>query len=169
MSETQNWIAMGYIKGAFGIRGWVTVRPSTEYLDSLLDYPVWRLANHQKTLDVSVNHAQISGDQLHVQFNNVNNRNDAELLRGYTIYIERKAFASTEENEFYWADLVGMTVRNRDAVTLGKVARLLQTGAHDVLVVQGEYGEKLIPFVAHFIDHVKLPERLIIVDWGLDY
>ena len=62
-----------------------------------------------------------------------------------------------------------MTVRNRDAVTLGKVARLLQTGAHDVLVVQGEYGEKLIPFVAHFIDRVKLPERLIIVDWGLDY
>ena len=73
------------------------------------------------------------------------------------------------EDEFYWVDLVGMSVINRDNITLGKVKNLIETGAHDVLVVHGEYGEKLIPFVSHYIDNVNKDTQQIQVDWGLDY
>ena len=58
---------------------------------------------------------------------------------------------------------------NRAGAELGKVQNLMQTGAHDVLVVQGAYGQKLIPFVAHYIDDVSLAEQRITADWGTDY
>ena len=90
-------------------------------------------------------------------------------MRGYTIEIARENFAETEEDEYYWADLVGMSVVNREQAVLGEVVKLMETGAHDVLVVHGEYGEKLIPFVSHYIDGVDVENCKITVDWGVDY
>ena len=99
----------------------------------------------------------------------IDERDAAALLRGYTIEVLREEFAPTEEDEFYWTDLLGMAVHNREGVVLGEVANLLETGAHDVLVVQGEHGEKLIPFVSQYVDDVDTENRIIICDWGLDY
>ena len=62
-----------------------------------------------------------------------------------------------------------MAVQNRDDIVLGEVVKLLETGAHDVLVVRGNYGEKLIPFVTHYIEQVDEVNRVITADWGLDY
>lgn len=62
-----------------------------------------------------------------------------------------------------------MQVINRDGVVLGNIVKLMETGAHDVLVIQGEYGEKLIPFVSHYIDDVHAETRTITADWGVDY
>ena len=169
MSKTQNWVAMGYINGAFGVKGWVKVQPSTEYTDSLFDYDVWHLAKGQDSFDAEVIQGHVAGGELQVKFAHVNDRDAAALLRGYTVYILRDDFAQTEDNEFYWTDLVGMAVQNRDDIVLGEVVKLLETGAHDVLVVRGNYGEKLIPFVTHYIDQVDEVNRVITADWGLDY
>lgn len=170
MDKKENWIAMGYLKGAFGIKGWVKVQPSTEYVDSLLAYDTWRLSSKDgQIFDAQLAQSSVSNNELHVRFSHIHDRDQAALLRGCTIYIPREAFAQTDDNEFYWADLMGMSVQNRDNMTLGKVSKLLETGAHDVMVVRGEYGEKLIPFVSQFIDDVDQDKRIINVDWGLDY
>ena len=169
MSEQQNWVAMGYIKGAFGVKGWVKIHASTEFSDGLLDYPQWRLVKDHQTLAVDVEEGKIAGDELQVKFAQINDRDAAALLRGYTIEVPRETFADTDEDEFYWVDLVGMNVINRDNISLGKVKNLIETGAHDVLVIRGEYGEKLIPFVSHYIDNVNKDTQQIQVDWGLDY
>lgn len=169
MNETQNWVAMGYIKGAFGVKGWVKIQANTEYVDSLLDYPKWRLVKGNHSLMAEVESAKVAGDELQIKFTHIHDRDQAALLRGYTIEIAREDFEPTEEDEYYWTDLVGMKVMNREAVLLGEVVNLMQTGAHDVLVVRGEHGEKLIPFVSHFIDEVSQETQTISVDWGLDY
>ena len=169
MSDTQNWVGMGYIKGAFGVKGWVKVQASTEYADSLLDYPTWRLVKGKDVQIVEVESGKVAGDELQVKFTQINDRDAAALMRGYTIEVSRDEFAETEEDEFYWADLVGMQVVNRANIALGEVAKLMETGAHDVLIVRGEHGEKLIPFVSHFVDDVNKETRVITVDWGLDY
>lgn len=169
MSEQQNWVAMGYIKGAFGVKGWLKIQPSTEYTDSLLDYPQWRLSKGKDVQMVEIEAGKAAGDELQVKFSHVNDRDAAALLRGYTIEVPRESFAETEEDEFYWADLVGMKVFNREQICLGEVVKLMETGAHDVLIIRGEHGEKLIPFVNQYIDDVNQAERTIIVDWGLDY
>jgi len=169
MSNTQNWVAMGYIKGAFGIKGWIKVQSDTEYTDSLLDYPQWRLSKGKEHILAEVESGKMAGDELQVKLAHINDRNAAALLRGYTIEIKRSDFEPAQEGEYYWADLVGLTVHNRQNELIGTVCSLMETGAHDILVVDGEHGRKLIPFVDHYIDNVDLEQGSIIADWGLDY
>ncbi|QEY24947.1 ribosome maturation factor RimM [Neisseria animalis] len=169
MTDTQQRVAMGYIKGVFGIKGWVKIAASTEYSDSLLDYPEWLLSKDGKTLSVSVEAGKVVSGELQVKFKGIEDRDRAFSLRGYTIEIPREAFAPAEEDEYYWADLVGMQVANTDGIVLGEVKNLMETGAHDVLVIEGEYGQKLIPFVSQYIENVDNDNRTITADWGLDY
>ena len=169
MAQETQWVAMGYIKGAFGIKGWVKVAADTEYADSLLDYPEWRLNRNGKTVSVVLEAGKTTTDGLHVKFQGIGDRDAAQLLRGYTVEINRADFEETEEGEYYWADLVGLTVHNRQNELIGTVNSLMETGAHDILVVDGEHGRKLIPFVDHYIDNVDLEQGSIIADWGLDY
>ena len=169
MADAQNRVAMGYIKGVFGIKGWLKIAADTEYADSLLDYPEWQLVKDGKTVAVSREGGKVANGELQVKFEGINDRDSAFSLRGYTIEIPREAFAPTEEGEYYWADLVGMTVANKDNTVLGKVSSLMETGANDVLVVDGEYGQILIPFVSQYVETVDAGSKTIIADWGLDY
>lgn len=170
MNTTQRqWVAMGYIKGVFGVKGWVKIHTDTEYTDSLLDFPQWRLSKDGQIQTVTIAESKINGDELLVRFEGIADRNAAALLRGYTIEIDRSSFADTEDDEYYWADLVGLTVINREQLNLGTISSLMDTGAHDVLVVDGDFGRKLIPFVAQYIDEVNIPQKKICVDWGSDY
>ncbi|OSI13964.1 ribosome maturation factor RimM [Neisseria dumasiana] len=169
MTDTQQRVAMGYIKGVFGIKGWLKIAADTEYTDSLLDYPEWQLSKDGRRLNVTLEAGKIVNGELQVKFEGINDRDEAFALRGYTIEILRESFAPAEEGEYYWADLVGMTVVNTENITLGTVKNLMETGAHDVLVVDGDYGQKLIPFVSHFIGNVDSENRIITADWGKDY
>lgn len=169
MTDTQNRVAMGYIKGVFGIKGWLKIAANTEYSDSLLDYPEWQLVKDGKTVSVTLEAGKVVNGELQVKFEGINDRDLAFSLRGYTIEIPREAFAPTEEGEYYWADLVGMTVVNKDHTVLGKVSNLMETGANDVLVVNGKYGQILIPFVSQYVETVDTGSKTITADWGLDY
>ena len=170
MSNTEpQWVGMGYIKGVFGVKGWVKVAVSTEYTDSLLDYPQWRLSKDGHSRMFTVAESKVAGDELQVLFSGIDNRDAAFALRGHTVEIDRADFGDTEDGEYYWADIIGLNVVNRQQQCLGTVSKLLETGAHDVLVVDGEFGQKLIPFVAQYIDEVILAEQTIRVDWGTDY
>ena len=169
MTDTQNRVAMGYIKGVFGIKGWLKIAANTEYSDSLLDYPEWQLVKDGKTVSVTLEAGKVVNGELQVKFEGIDDRDSAFSLRGYTIEIPREAFAPTEEGEYYWADLVGMTVVNKDYTVLGKVSNLMETGANDVLMIDGEHGQILIPFVSQYIETVDTGSKTITADWGLDY
>lgn len=169
MTDTQQRVAMGYIKGVFGVKGWLKIAANTEHADSLLDYPEWQLSKDGQHFSVTLEAGKVANGELQVKFAGIDGRDEAFALRGCTIEIDRADFAPAEEGEYYWADLVGMRVVNREGIELGKVANLMETGAHDVLMVNGEHGQKLIPFVAHYIDHVDNDSRTITADWGLDY
>jgi 16S rRNA processing protein RimM len=102
-------------------------------------------------------------------------RAGAEALRGARLFVSRSSFPTAGQDEFYWVDLLGLAVFNRDGEHLGDVVGLIDTGPHSVLRVlhpdagTAEADERLIPFVAAFVDSVSLPQRRISVDWGLDY
>lgn len=169
MTDTQQWVAMGYIKGAFGVKGWLKIAAGTEYADSLLDYPEWRLSKNGQHHSVIPEAGKTANGELLVKLEGINDRDEAFALRGYTIEIPREAFAPAEEGEYYWADLVGMTVTNTEGIALGTVKNLMETGVHDILVVEGGYGQKLIPFVSQYILTVNTENKTITADWGLDY
>jgi 16S rRNA processing protein RimM len=99
-------------------------------------------------------------------------RTAAEALRGARIFVARSRFPEPDADEFYWADLIGMAVANRDGLVLGSVAGLLDNGAQSILRVQppeAHAPELLIPFVSTYVDSVDLPGRRIVVDWQPDY
>lgn len=103
----------------------------------------------------------------------VPDRTTAEALRGARIFVARSSFPTAAEGEYYWVDLIGLTVLNRESVPLGRVKDLMSTGPQTVLVLEfeqdGKSCERMIPFVASFVDDVNLTDKVITVDWQPDY
>ena len=103
----------------------------------------------------------------------VPDRNAAELLKGARIFVPRSSFPTPEPDEYYWVDLIGLDVFNREGVALGVVQELLHTGPQTVLVLayqeDGKAKERMIPFVGVYIDQVNVSARRIDVDWQADY
>jgi len=169
MTKPTNLISMGYITGPFGVKGWVKVKVSTEYSDSLDDYPEVYLGNSQNWSTKKIESSFARDGIFHAKFEGVNDRDAAFALKGKTIAVPRDQFPDAEEDEYYWVDLIGLEVLNLDNEYLGKVTELMETGANDVLVVKDDKLQRLIPFVARHVTKVDLQQKQIIVDWGLDY
>ena len=104
-------------------------------------------------------------------------RNAAEALKGVRIYLPRSAFPATPEGEHYWVDLIGLNVFNREGESMGVVRDLMPTGPNSVLVLEytemvdgkEQSAERMIPFVAAYVDEVDQKARRITVDWQTDY
>ncbi len=159
---------MGRVAAPYGVRGWVKVHPYTEYLDSLLDYPVWRLGRQHTWQSYRLLDGRPHGRLLLAALEGVTHRDAAEGLRGMEIAVARAELPPPAEGEYYWDQLIGLTVINTAGVTLGKVAGMLETGAHDVLRVVAER-ERLIPFTAPIVLEVDVSGGCIRVDWEADY
>lgn len=180
-------LEVGRIGDAWGLKGWFKVQAYATPPEALLAARRWHLqapetsaAFRRATRSVpsvlEIRDVREHGEGLVAGAAGVDDRDGAEALRGARIFISRASFPAAGADEFYWADLVGLAVVNRDGVALGAVAGLIDTGPHSVLRVSpngsdadsgGE--ERLIPFVSAYVDTVDLAGRCITVDWGLDY
>lgn len=159
---------MGRIAGPFGILGWVKVQPFTEELDGLLDFPVWKIGRDDRWRDVRVLAFEVHHKTLVARLEGCHDRDAAAALKGLEISVPREALPEAAENEYYWSDLIGLEVVNVQDEVLGKVTDVFETGANDVLVVEGER-ERLLPFTAQVILKVDVSAGRINVEWGADY
>lgn len=129
--------------------------------------PVPRLS---KPRLLRVKQAKEQGDVIVATVDDVQDRNGAESLKGARVFVSRSAFPTPDNDEFYWVDLIGLTVVNRQDEVLGEVVDLLDTGPTSVLRLKAaDDAERLIPFVSAYIDSVSLADKRIVADWGLDY
>ena len=159
---------MGRIAAPFGIKGWVKVQPFSEDPGTLMDFESWRIGRGEQHKQYSVETSQDHGNALVAKLAGIDDRDAAYALRGQEISVERSHLPPPEANEFYWSDLIGLTAINREGVELGKVDSLMESGAHDLLVIKGKR-EVLIPFVERFVGKVDIAAGRIEVDWGEDY
>jgi len=185
-------IEVGVVTGAWGIKGGIRVKPFSKGADALFASRRWfirppeaaalalpaRLVAPRFPPLLSITLSKVQGDAVVATAQELPDRNAAEAMRGARIFIARANFPTAGDGEFYWIDLIGLAVFNRQGEALGEVVGLIDTGPHSVLRLrpagapsgaEGEASERLIPFVAAFIDSVSLAERRISVDWGLDY
>jgi len=163
------------------VKGWIKVQPYAEDAGALLQAHRWTLAEpeHRARADamprsLTIVQVRRHGEFVLAQAEGVADRDAAEALRGRSILLERSAFPQPATDAYYWVDLIGLPVVNRDGAALGTVVGLVETGAHAVLRVRAteddtDATERLIPFVNAYIDEVDLAGRSIRVDWGLDY
>ena len=125
------------------------------------------------TAQLSIRQVKDHSDSVVAWAEGVDDRNAAEALRGARIFIERSSFPAAQADEYYWVDLIGLAVVNREGVALGEVRDLLSTGPQTVLVIayeqDGKPQERMVPFVSAYVDKVDLPGRCITVDWQPDY
>ena len=173
-------IEVGRILDAWGIKGWFKVLPYSADPEALFSSKSWFLLPTEKGVKafdgvglLKVKEAKIHSDTVVACAQDISDRNAADALRGARIFISRSSFPTAQKDEYYWVDLIGLDVVNREGVSLGQVRDLLTTGPQTVLVIDrvrdGKTLEIMIPFVATYIDDVKLSERRILVDWQADY
>lgn len=160
---------MGRVVAPYAVKGWIKLQTYTEYLDSLLDYEVWRLGRNGNWRDYRLLDGKVHGQTLLASLEGVGDRTAAEALMGLDVAVLRQEMPEAEEDEYYWDDLVGLDVVNLAGEILGRVAGLLETGANDVLQVRDGDRERLIPFVEAVVKEVDLEAGRLLVDWGLDY
>ena len=161
-------VVLGRISGLFGVRGWVKVYSYTEPREAVLNYGRWLLSVSDGWREATVAEGQRHGKTVIARIDGYVDRDQAAELVGAEIAVPRDALPETGEDRFYWSDLEGLRVVHRDGTELGTVAYLLETGANDVMVVQGEQ-ERLIPFVmGKVILGVDLADGRIDVDWEWD-
>jgi len=162
-------IAVGRFSGVFGVRGWLRVLSYTRPPANLVDYRPWHILEGGRLVQLEGIECDWRGQVLLARLAGLELREAAAAWVGREIYITREQLPPAAAGEVYWADLIGLAVVNRRGDRLGEVARLLETGAHDVLVVRGDR-ERLIPFVrgVHVLD-IDLAERRLLVDWEADY
>lgn len=176
-------VEVARIVDAWGIKGGLKVAPYAAKPEALFSSRRWFLKpSEQRVLPqgfqfpgmLRITSAKEHGEGVVAMAREVADRNAAEALKGARIFVPRSSFPSAAEDEYYWVDLLGLDVVNREDQPLGRVTDLLDTGAHSVLRVEragadGKPVEQLIPFVAAYIDAVDMAGRRIRVDWGLDY
>lgn len=185
----QDAVEVGRVMGAWGIKGGLKVKPFASDPQALFSTKRWYLAGPEQVgpkpeaaafrwpLMLRVQQAKEHGDGVVATAEDLDDRNVAEALRGARIFVSRQSFPTPDDGEFYWIDLIGLTVVNRESAVLGTVVGLIETGPHCVIRVQPEQAdagsavaeEVLIPFVGAYVDTVDLPGRRITVDWQLDY
>lgn len=159
---------LGRIVGLYGVKGWVKVFSYTDPREAVLQYQDWQLKQHGVMTPIRLSEGKRHGKTVIARLGDISDRDAAAELLEAEIYVARDELPEVEGGSYYWTDLEGLTVVRQDGQAIGNVAYLLETGAHDVLVVKGDT-ERLIPFVMdEFIVDVDLDKGLITVNWDWD-
>ncbi len=162
-------ICLGYLSGVFGVQGWVKVFSYTDPKENILCYSPWLLIKQERTLESEVVAGNLYGKAIVAKLDVVDSREDAASITGMNIYVKRSCLPVLEKDQFYWSDLLGLSVLTDAGEVLGRVDSLIETGANDVLVVQGDR-ERLIPFVLEsVVKKVDLENGIIKVSWESDF
>jgi 16S rRNA processing protein RimM len=182
-------LEVGRILDAWGVKGWVKILPHSTDPEALFLAKTWYLqapdakfrpgfSLFSGTVSLKVDEAKIHSGTVVAKFSGIDDRNVAEALRGARIFLARSSFPAASTDEYYWVDLIGLNVVNREGVALGCVRDLMTTGPQSVLCIEytstqedgtSMSAERMIPFVSAYVDKVDIAGKCITVDWQPDY
>jgi 16S rRNA processing protein RimM len=167
VKSAQKHVALGYVSAVHGIKGWVKIHSFTRPMEAILQYQPWLLGEDKKP--VKMVDGRIQGKGLAVLLPGFADREQAATLVGLQICVRRDQLPATASDEYYWSDLEGLQVQTTRGELLGRVEKLMETGANDVLVIRGSR-EHLVPFIqGQYVTRVDLEGELIEVDWDPEF
>jgi 16S rRNA processing protein RimM len=181
----QDAVEVGSVVDAWGVKGWLKILPHSADPQALFSSKRWYLKpppaaappgpqTASPVLLLAVREAREHARVVVAQVDGIESRDAALALRGAKIFVPRSSFPTPGPDEYYWVDLLGLLVVNREGLQLGTVTALHPTGPHSVLVVEsqdadGHKVQRMVPFVSAYVDSVSLQEHRILVDWQPDY
>jgi len=177
-------LELGRIGAPYGIKGWVHVQSFTNPPEKLLKYRSWSLssahAEHVRSGQATgaagsgteapptfkVVEGRLQGKGLVARLEGVEDRDGAARLQGSMISVARSLLPKLRKREFYQADLIGLSVTNREGVALGEVSHFVETPGGDVMIVRAEVGpEHWVPATKEHLAKVDLAAGQLVVDW----
>ena len=166
-------VIIGRISGVHGVRGWLKVFSYTKPRENIFLYQPWLLGEADNSAGATWTEIEFAdcgnrGKSLVVKFAGVEDRDSAGQFIGRQVAVYRASLPEPGSGEYYWTDLLGMEVVTLAGKRLGKVVDILETGANDVLVVEGDR-RRSVPFIREeVIRQVDLDSALITVEWEWD-
>lgn len=168
--ESNRYILIGTVVGVHGVKGVIKI---TSYAESIESFQVFRELYFQKDKNekrlLEIEWVKPYKNSLLLALKDINDRNDAEILVGGNLFIDRNLLPELEEGSYYWADLINLSVFSVHGEYLGILESIFRTGSNDVYVIRNHDTERLIPAIASVIVsvdikagmmHVNLPEGL---------
>ena len=166
--EDDKEVILGRFGAVYGLRGWLKVISFTQPVDNILNYSEWQVQHHGSWKTITLEDSKIHGKGIIVKVQGIDDPDQARLYINNEIAIDREALPKLSEEEHYWRDLMGLTVITKGGVTLGTVKGLLETGANDVLIVQGKR-ERMIPYTDEVVISIDQEKKMITVDWDPEF
>lgn len=160
----EDLLRVGVISSTHGVRGEVKVFPTTDDVQRFKKLKeVWLDTGKEKLL-LKIEGVKFFKQFAILKFKDYNNINDIEKYKGKELWVTRENAVPLEENEYYIADLIGMSVISDEGETLGELTDVLQTGANDVYCVKLANGkEALFPAIAECVQSVDLEKGTMVV------
>ena len=165
----ENTIVVGRVTAVFGIKGFVKVASFTDPAENLLDYRPWLLESDGRWQPIRVDTVQRHSKGFIARLDGCDDRDEADRFTGRDLAVPRSELPEAEPGEFYWFDLIGLEVVTTAGKRIGRVTRIQETGANDVLVVEDRERQHLIPFVEKVVPDVDLATGRITADWDPDF
>jgi len=167
-------VVVGHIAGVYGIKGWVKIRSYTDPIENILHYRCWQLGLQDGWQKRRLIEGRRHGKGLVALIEGFETPEFARNFVSTEIAIERSELPEIAEDEYYWADLIGLKVVTIDGYTLGKISHLIATGANDVMIVRSssETGkhEHYVPYIrGDVVRQIDLDSATIEVDWDPEF
>ena len=177
-SDPDTRIILGKVTGYYGVRGWVKLYSYTEPRDNIVRYNSLQIKLKGDWQHITLDAGKAHGKGVVAHFTGYDTRDETAHLLGAELAISSTGLKPLGRDDYYRHDLIGMQVKNLDGHVFGRIQQIIETAAHDVLLIQPEYqpeqngtgnepgNEILIPFVLdHYIVRIDLDKGFIQVDW----
>jgi 16S rRNA processing protein RimM len=165
-------VVLGKIGAPYGIKGWLKLTPYTDDPEGIFDYKKLLIQVNGQWQEQSVAQWRRHNNGIVLKFDAVDDRDSAQRFTHAEIAVLAEDLPELAEDEFYWRDLIGLSVTNESGYQMGQVSDLLETGSNDVLVVKAKpndaFGksERLIPFLTdQVVKVIDQQAKTIVVDW----
>ena len=163
-AETE-YLVVGRVAGVYGLQGWVKIMSYTRPRESIFNYTTWYIRQDKHWIGMCLQTGRQQGKGLVACLQGVDDRESARTLINADIAIMRKQLPELPDDEYYWCDLIGLSVKNQVGISLGKVVEIYETGANDVLVIKGEERILIPLLMGNHVLGVDLELGQILVDW----
>lgn len=153
-------LATAQVSTSHGVKGFMKIRSYSGQSDHLLDLQEVTLKKGEREKQFSVEHVRPTPEGVLMKLSGINSPEEAKAYRNWEIWVDREEAASLEEQEFYYADLYGMSVLC-DGISVARVVSVSAGGTSELLEVEREGKRYLVPFIEQFIGEVSLEDRTI--------
>jgi len=155
-------ICLGVIIGAYGVRGEVRIKTFTQEPLAIGSYGA--LSNADGSQEFTINKTVPDKMGVRARLKTITNRTQAEALKGVKLYVSRAALPSMAgADDFYHADLIGLTATTQEGRILGTVSGIYNFGAGDLLAIDTELGSEFIPFTKACVPHIDIEAGQLLV------